>query len=172
MLYASVVSNYLTRPNDQAATNQSQPLTDVDRAISGYRELVACLSSAHAPEFPDPGVTMAQMRVLMLLHVGGETRMSDLAAQLGISLSTLSSLVEKLVEAGLAKRREDERDRRNVLVSLSSGGIELLDTFQELGVRHLRELLGQLDAEALQIVNQAIEQLVAAARRLTTEEIR
>lgn len=95
--------------------------------------------------------------------------MSDLAHQLGISASSLSSLVERLVEANLARRREDERDRRNVLVSLTDGGLELLDTFQELGVHHLRELLSQLDDEGLQTVNQAIDLLVAAARRLSTE---
>ncbi len=85
---------------------------------------------------------MSQMKVLMLLAVGGERRMSDLAPQLGISLSTLSSLVERLVEADLAQRREDARDRRNVLVSLTPGGRALLDRFQELGAEHLRELLG------------------------------
>jgi len=141
----------------------------MDRALDGYRELVETLSSARSPEFPDPGVTMAQMKVLMLLHVGGEARMSGLAHQLGISLSTLSSLVEKLVEADFAQRREDARDRRNVLVSLTAGGIELLDTFQELGIRHLRELLSQLDEEALVTVNKAIEHLVAAARRISAE---
>jgi len=111
---------------------------------------------------------MAQMKVLMLLSVG-EARMSDLSHQLGVSPSTVSSLVERLVEAHFAQRREDERDRRNVLVSLTPEGIEVLDTFQELGIRHLRELLTQLDEEGLSSVNQALEHLVAAARRLSAE---
>jgi DNA-binding MarR family transcriptional regulator len=96
--------------------------------------------------------------------------MSDLAPRLGISLSTLSSLVERLVEASYAQRRDDPRDRRNVLVSLSAEGEGLLDTFQELGVRHLRDLLAQLDESELEAVNQTIGVLVAAARRLATEE--
>lgn len=166
------MSNYSDRSNDQATAKQNPPSSAIDRAIEGYQTLVDIVSSSHAVELPDPGLTMAQMKVLMLLHVAGETRMSDLAGQLGISLSTLSSLVERLVEGGYAQRREDPRDRRNVLVSLGEGGVALLDTFQELGVRHLRELLGQLDDEALETVNRAIEQLVAAARRLTTEENR
>src|SRR5262245_29090096 len=112
---------------------------------------------------------MAQMKVLMLLSVGGETRMSDLAQRLGISLSTLSSLVEKLVEADFAQRRDDPRDRRNVLVSLSTQGNALLDTFQELGIRHLRDLLSQLDDAELNTVNQAVDLLVVAAHRLNPE---
>jgi DNA-binding MarR family transcriptional regulator len=113
---------------------------------------------------------MSQMKVLMLLAVGGERRMSDLAPQLGISLSTLSSLVERLVEADLAQRGEDPRDRRSVLVSLTSEGRALLDRFQELGGEQLRELLSHLSPGELETVNQAIEVLVAAARRLATPE--
>ena len=141
----------------------------IDHALEGYRQLVQILSGTRTPEFPDANVTMAQMKVLMLLSVG-EARMSDVAHQLGVSQSTLSSLVDKLVDGGLVQRRTDERDRRSVLVSLSPAGIELLDTFQELGVHHLRELLEQLEANELVTVNRAIDHLVAAARRLTSED--
>jgi DNA-binding MarR family transcriptional regulator len=142
----------------------------IDRALSGYRELVETLSAARTPEFPDPSVTMAQLRVLMLLAAAGEARMSDLVPQLGISLSTLSSLVDRLFESGYAQRREDPRDRRNVLVSLTAEGTHLLDSFQELGADHLRTLLAHLNDTEIETVNQAIDVLVAAARRLAAEE--
>lgn len=142
----------------------------IERALSGYGRLVEILSAARTPEFPDAHVTMAQMRLLMLLSVAGEARMSELAHKLGISLSTLSSLVDRLVEADLAHRREDPRDRRNVLVSLAAAGAELLDRFQELGTDHLRQLLGQLEDQDIATVNEALELLVAAARRLPAEE--
>jgi DNA-binding MarR family transcriptional regulator len=142
----------------------------IARALEGYRQLVEQLSATHPPEFPDPGVTMAQMRVLMLLGVIGETRMSDLAPQLGISLSTLSSLVDRLVDAGFVTRRTDARDRRSVLVSLAPAGTDLLDSFQELGVDHLRKLLVHLSSSEIETVNQAIDVLVTAARRMTTED--
>src|SRR5512132_4114556 len=89
----------------------------IDAALAGYARLVELLSAARTPEFPDPHVTMAQMRVLMLLSAVGETRMSDLAHKLGIAPSTLSSLVDRLVEASLANRRDDAHDRRTVLAS-------------------------------------------------------
>ena len=142
----------------------------IERALAGYGQLVETLSSARTPEFPDHSVTMAQMRVLMLLSVVGEARMSDLAPKLGISPSTLSSLVDRLVEAGLAHRGADERDRRTVLVSLAPAGSALLDRFQELGIEHLRKLLELLDEPGMDTVNQAIELLVAAARRLRAED--
>ncbi len=142
----------------------------IERAIAGYRVIVETLSATHPPEFPDPSVTMAQMRVLMLLGVIGEARMSDLAPQLRISLSTLSSLVDRLVDAGFVARRTDERDRRSVLVSLAPAGTDLLDSFQELGADHLRKLLVHLSTSEIDTVNQAIDVLVTAARRVSTEE--
>ncbi len=141
----------------------------VERVLAGYRELVELLSAAHDPELPAPGLTMAQLRVLMVLSVTGQIRMSDLMPKLNISLSTLSSLVDRLVEAGLAQRREDERDRRNVLVSLTEHGVDVLDALQELGIHHLRELLARLDDAGLATVTAAIELLVAAARQTTLE---
>jgi DNA-binding MarR family transcriptional regulator len=142
----------------------------IEQALAGYRTLLQILSGARTPELPDSSLTMAQMKVLMLLSAIGEGRMSDLAPHLGISLSTLSSLVDRLVESDLAVRRDDPRDRRNVLVSLSAAGVVLLDNFQELGLHHLRELLAQLTDTEIDTVNQAVELLVAAARRLSQEE--
>jgi DNA-binding MarR family transcriptional regulator len=142
----------------------------IDAALAGYARLVELLSGERTLEFPDPHVTMAQVRVLMLLSAVGETRMSDLAHRLGISAPTLSSLVDRLVEAGLVIRRDDQHDRRSVLVSLAPAGAHMLDQFNELGADALRSLLEQLNDEDLLIINHAIELLVAAARQLTAEE--
>ena len=165
------MSKYLTAPNHQTKPKQRQD-PEIERAVGGYQELIETISALRSPVFPDSHLSMSQMKVLLLLAVRGERRMSDLAAQLGISLSTLSSLVERLVEADLAQRSEDIRDRRIVLVSLTPAGRALLDRFQELGADQLRELLAQLDAAELETVNRAIEALVAAARRLAPEESR
>ena len=162
-LYFGIIETF-----DRAKTT-SDP---IERALAGYAEIVQLMSATRTPEFPDPSVTMAQMRVLMLLSAVGEARMSDLAHQLGISPSTLSSLVDRLVEAHFVTRRDDVRDRRSVLVSLAPAGNQLLDQFNELGAGALRELLEQIDAKDIVTVNKAIDLLVAAARRVSSEENR
>lgn len=142
----------------------------IERALAGYAQIVELMSGMRTPEFPDSHVTMAQMRVLMLLSAIGEARMSDLAHQLGIAPSTLSSLVDRLVEAGLASRLDDPRDRRSVIVALTPAGSQMLDQFNELGAEALRSLLEQLDDREIVTVTKAIELLVAAARRLAAQE--
>src|SRR5688572_11736766 len=159
----------IIKPLDRTEVSPKHPADSIERALDGYAQIVELMSAMRTPEFPDPHVTMAQMRVLMLLSAIGEARMSDLAHQLGIAPSTLSSLVDRLVEADLANRRDDPRDRRSVLVALAPAGTRMLDQFNELGADALRSLLEQLGTKDIVTVNKAIELLVAAARRLSED---
>lgn len=142
----------------------------LDAVVDGYRELVQLLAGARTPELPDASVTMAQMRVLMLLSALGEIRMSEAATSLGVSQSTASGLVDRLVESGLVARHNDAHDRRQVLVSLTANGAAFLDHFQELGINHLRELMATFSEADIATVQRAIELLTGAARRLREEE--
>jgi DNA-binding MarR family transcriptional regulator len=141
----------------------------VDAAVEGYRELVQLLAGARSPELPDSSVTMAQMRVLMLLNALGEVRMSEAATALGVSQSTASGLVDRLVESGLVGRNSDAHDRRQVLVSLTADGVAFLDHFQELGISHLRQLMADFSAEEIAAVQRAIDLLIGAAQQLRRE---
>jgi DNA-binding MarR family transcriptional regulator len=143
---------------------------DVDLVIDGYRELARTLAGSRMPELPDSSVTMAQMKVLMLLSSLGELRMSELATDLHISQSTASGLVERLVESGLVMRRGDEHDRRQVIVCLTPAGGQFLDHFQELGISHLRELMALLSPTEVATVRRALEVLIKAAHELPKED--
>jgi DNA-binding MarR family transcriptional regulator len=96
--------------------------------------------------------------------------MSELAALLHLSLSTVSGLVDKLVEHDLATRRTDAADRRQVLVSLTTEGAGFLDRFQELGTETLRALLNQMSADEVACVAEAMNVLISAAERVTEGE--
>ena len=60
------------------------------------------LAELHAPEFLEIAVTMPQAKLLYLLGASGEMHMSDLVVRLGVSLSTVSGLVDRIVDQGLA----------------------------------------------------------------------
>ena len=75
---------------------------------------------------------MPQAKLLYLLGVSGEMHMSDLVARLGVSLSTVSGLVDRIVDQGLATRRDDPADRRQVVVALTEQGTAFIDRFREL----------------------------------------
>jgi DNA-binding MarR family transcriptional regulator len=74
--------------------------------------------------------------------------------------------VDRVVDHGLATRREDRADRRQVLVALTPQGAEFVDRFRELNARQMRELLAVLDDADLASVRDALAALERAAIRL------
>jgi DNA-binding MarR family transcriptional regulator len=122
------------------------------------------LADGHAPEFLEIAVTMPQAKLLYLLGATGDMHMSDLVTRLGVSLSTISGLVDRIVDQGLASRRDDPNDRRQVVVGLTPAGTAFIDHFRELNARQMRELLGNLDDGDLEHVRIGLEALARAAR--------
>ena len=126
------------------------------------------LIGAHAPEFTEVGVTMAQAKVLYVVMAAGELRMSELAARLGVGSSSASGLDDRLVELGLLRRHDDPDDRRQVMVTTTPEAVALLERFRELNQRQLRELLNRLDAEELEVVGRSVDILGLAIDRSVT----
>ncbi len=124
------------------------------------------LADSHAPEFLEIDITMPQAKLLYLLGASGDLHMSDIVTRLGVSLSTVSGLVDRVVDHGLATRREDRVDRRQVVVGLTAAGAEFIDRFRELNARQMRELLAVLDDADLASVRDALAGLERAAVRL------
>lgn len=124
------------------------------------------MAGTHAPEFLEIAVTMPQAKLLYLLGAAGELHMSELVARLGVSLSTVSGLVERIVEAGLAARRDDPADRRQVVVGLTPAGTAFIDRFRDLNAREMRELLALLDDAELSLVRDGLAALARAAERM------
>ena len=124
------------------------------------------LAGGHTAEFLEIAVTMPQAKLLYLLSAFDELHMSDLTTRLGVSLSTTSGLVDRVVESGLAVRHEDPADRRQVVVGLTAAGASFIDRFRELNARQMRELLDLLADEELADLRRSLVALARAADRL------
>src|SRR5689334_3586496 len=94
----------------------------IQSVLEGYDQIIRRLSATRSAGIFESTVTMAQLKVLMVLGSKPEIGMSEVASALHLSLSTVSGLVDKLVESGLAARRTDDADRRQVHVSLTAQG--------------------------------------------------
>jgi DNA-binding MarR family transcriptional regulator len=143
---------------------QSARAGEIESLVDAYERFMQLVSVGHAPDLVDLSISMAQLKALYVLW-GREVQMSELVATLGVSTSTVSELVERLVEAGLASRREDSADRRHVVVAITDAGIELLDRFRELGRRQFRALISGLGPDEIALVHRSVELLTIAAGR-------
>jgi DNA-binding MarR family transcriptional regulator len=57
-------------------------------------------------------LTMQQLRTLMILSFRGSASGQELADGLGVHLSTVTGLINRLLARGLVERGEDPNDRR------------------------------------------------------------
>jgi DNA-binding MarR family transcriptional regulator len=136
------------------------------RIQAAHERLMTLLAATHTAEFLEVGMTMSQAKVLYLVASAGEIHMAELPARLGVSLSTVSGLVDRLVDHGLVDRREDPADRRQVLVRPTEGGMAAMDRFHDLNARQLRGLLDRVDPADLPQIERAYALLVEAAASL------
>jgi DNA-binding MarR family transcriptional regulator len=136
----------------------------VERVIAAVEKMMVRVSTAHAREFLEVGVTMSQAKVLYLVQATPGLRMSDLSAHLGVSLSTVSGVVDRLVDQGLLARQDDPADRRHVILRITAPGATQLELVRELNAGQVRVLLARVDVADLAVVGQAIAILADAAR--------
>lgn len=111
-------------------------------------------------------ITLPQLKALGLLATADEPLSGRrLAAQLGVGPSAVTPLVDRLVDHGYVRREEDPHDRRYTRLSLTDSGRELLRSMMAGRREMMADLLRQLSADELVIMNQSFEILAAAIAR-------
>jgi DNA-binding MarR family transcriptional regulator len=143
----------------------SQPPVE-DAILDLYASLMRHVADWHASEFLAVDVTMSQAKVLYVASVRPGIGMSALAAELGVGLSAVSGLVERLVSSGYLERREGPSDRRQQLVALTAAGANAIDRLRELRAGLMRQLMAGLDAAELASLRDALTALDREARHL------
>lgn len=95
-----------------------------DAVLSASRALVAVAARSLAAVADD--VTLPQYRALVVLCARGPLGMSELAEELSCSPSTATRLCDRLVRKGLAARGHRPENRREVEVTVTPRGAELV----------------------------------------------
>ena len=114
-------------------------------------------------------VTLPQLRVMYHVRRHPGVTTGHLARALGITVSTTSGLVIKLVDRGLIERGSVADDRRQAPLRLSAEGEALLGELSEATRVHLSRLLDSLGDDADAVVA-ALERLGVAADALRADE--
>jgi DNA-binding MarR family transcriptional regulator len=108
-------------------------------------------------------LTMPQLKVLLTAFHGGGSTSSQLARVLGVGLSTVTGIVDRLREQGLVSRYEDPVDRRVTRVALTDDGRALMQRLHRDASDRMERLLARLDDDALRTVERATRHMLEAA---------
>ncbi|MDQ1644672.1 MAG: hypothetical protein QOJ50_856 [Cryptosporangiaceae bacterium] len=135
----------------------------ITRIMETQRQLRRRFSEENIHPLLDVNVTMSQLKILILLARLGGTSGQELARRTGVSLGTLTGIIDRLVAQGMVTRREDPRDRRVRRLELTPEGSELINGLIAAGEAHQEQLLRRLDDAGLEIVVQAFTLLLDIA---------
>jgi len=106
-------------------------------------------------------ITVAQLRVLLILLTDGPSRMSAIASILDVALSTATGIVDNLVKKELVVREADPNDRRLVICKLAPAGQELMNGLWRSGEFQMERLLYGLTLEQLNKAEEVADILLA-----------
>jgi DNA-binding MarR family transcriptional regulator len=98
------------------------PAPRVTGLVDLLDRLDRAVASALTPVTGAEGVSRDGWRVLLMLARSGGRSMGEIASHTALPAPTATRVVDRLVDAQLAFRRNDPVDRRRVLVHLSAEG--------------------------------------------------
>ena len=133
------------------------------RLVQALRAIQVCTG-----DYPWPllDLTMGQLKAVMLLVPRGRVRSRELADSLGISPSAATLLADGLVKLKLARRVDDETDRRIVWIHPTAEAQAVYEDLLAAKEEVLAEVFKELPPSARANVKQSIRLLAEAADSL------
>jgi DNA-binding MarR family transcriptional regulator len=135
-----------------------------DRLLSEEAEAIASLMPKLArglfPPDHDPAadLPLAQLRVCGILNEGPKP-MSTLGRELGVSLSAMTQIADRLERAALVRRVAEGSDRRVRCLQLTPQGESMMRRRQEARVRRILAVLAHVAPESRAEIRAALETL-------------
>jgi|OpeIllAssembly_1097287.scaffolds.fasta_scaffold1264226_1 DNA-binding MarR family transcriptional regulator len=109
--------------------------------------------------------SLAQYRVLMLVHHLGPMSVSDLKSRLNIAQSSASEMVDRLVRLKLLRRETSTVDHRVTLFRLSDSAAQLLEQRKADMHQVYQQLLQPLSMEEQEELVEAMKVIVRLTRK-------
>ena len=105
-------------------------------------------------------VSTVQLRALTVLQETPGANLFQLAQGMGVTVSTTSRLVDRLVAAGFVDRRPSAQTRREISLALTRTGRARLRRYDDLRLAGLRACLERIPGEQRDAVVEALRLVV------------
>jgi DNA-binding MarR family transcriptional regulator len=132
------------------------PKTELRRLlVRASRDLLRALENGVRTE----GLGLVDHEVLRCAVGTPGSVQRDLAAALGVDLSVIAVVLDKLEEAGCTKRQDDEGDRRRRAVEVTAVGHRTLRRCAVIATRVEEEFFGGLDDDEQRLLDRLLARL-------------
>jgi len=146
----------------------------VQHILRVSEEIYNALSPGVPTEWLSSDLTVAQLRILLVLQSRGPTRMSDIASTLSVTLPSATGIVDNLVRKGLVERETNPTDRRLVICKMTPAGQESINRLWSSGQFQMERLLDGLSLiqlrKAAGVADMLFNSVTGKAEEVTTDE--
>lgn len=149
-------------------TRRQDQITDIE---SLFRQLTwrGRLRLSHRVE--KHGLTVPQFLALSKIqHLGPDATMSEVSDALMLPRSSMTSITDRLVEAGLVQRGSLENDRRAVSATITPTGAALVRAIETERTADLTRLLSGLESDDLTQLARLLAHLLEAMEQFAPDD--
>jgi DNA-binding MarR family transcriptional regulator len=146
-------------------TAKDHPETPSGRFRAAYWRVMRDLDTLRLQQWEQSQLTLPQLRVLFQVRRSPGITTGQLARAMGITMSTTSGLVTKLVDGGLVARGSNQADRRQIPLELTEAGHALVGELAGFTRPFVESLVVELGSE-LAPVTAGLDSLAEAAARV------
>jgi DNA-binding MarR family transcriptional regulator len=115
-------------------------------------------------------LSVPQIRLLSLLSRQPGASISEVAADLDVTIPTASALVDRLVKKHIIHRKDDPTERRRAMLTVTPEGKEILEQSRSQTQAFLAHLLATESAEKISKISEGLALLASAAEAFRTEK--
>jgi DNA-binding MarR family transcriptional regulator len=98
-------------------------------------------------------LNFAQITALYFLYDSSGMTMGELSGLARVKMPTMTDTMAALVSAGYAGRKHSEKDRRQVIMTITEKGKKLVNYNRGIGIDYIEKFLKQLHPVERKIVN-------------------
>ena len=136
----------------------------VKKLIKHMTRVQRHLRSGQASAWSGLDFTMPQVKTLFLL-AESPMRMRGIAKRLGVEMPSATTMIDRLAAKGLVERKQDPKDRRAVVCSVTPAGRDAVEKFWALRAARIESLANALSKKELERVVPALKIMAEAGLR-------
>jgi DNA-binding MarR family transcriptional regulator len=133
-------------PHPSAPADASDVDAVTDAVLTASRLLVGV--SVRSIAAAGDSVTLPQFRLLVVLQTRGPLKHADLAEHLGVTPSTASRMVDRLVSVGMVVRHHSPVSRREIVLDLTREGARIVRQVTNRRRKEIAKIVARMPDEA------------------------
>lgn len=131
----------------------------IQEMLTLVKRIMSVVKQNFESDFKKMGVTQSQILVMRVLNLRGDMKVSDISKELDLSNSTVSGIIDRLVEKKIVQRKRSDEDRRIVMISLADEYRQPVKKGLNAFAQKMRKALSTMTEEDVESIIRGLEKL-------------